>query len=96
NYVADKYGRKKVGEFVHLMKTKKNLESTFMTLFGVTVDEFSERMVRYYQSRYWPKIGLQNNFDEFARIVVNHKKTGSCPIKLKYNEEKVVLKPKFK
>jgi Tol biopolymer transport system component len=77
NYVATTYGRKKVGEFVHLIKIKKNLESTCMALFGIPVDEFNDRMLRYYQSMYWPKIELQNNFDEFARIVFDHKKTNS-------------------
>lgn len=77
NYVAETYGHKKIGEFVHLLKTKKNLESTFMALFGVTVDEFHDRWVRYYQLKFWPKIDLQENFDEFARIVFDHKKTAS-------------------
>jgi hypothetical protein len=31
NYVADKYGRKKVGEFIHLIKTKRNLETTLVS-----------------------------------------------------------------
>lgn len=77
NYVAEKYGREKVGEFIHLLKTKKSLETTFITLFGVTVDDFDDRFVRYYQMKYWPKINLQENFDKFARVAYNHKKTNS-------------------
>jgi len=76
-YIDDKYGRKKVGEFLHLLKTQKNLETVFLTLFGLTVDELNDRWVRYYQIKYWPKIELGENFDEFARIIFNHKKTNS-------------------
>ncbi len=77
NYIADKYGQKKVAEFVHLIKAKKNLETTFITLFGVGIDDFNDQFIKYYQMKYWPKIGLHDNFDKFARVVYNHKKTNS-------------------
>lgn len=77
NFIAEKYGRKKVGEFVHLVKAKKNIEATFIALFGVTIDDFSDQWIRYYQMKYWPKIELQENFDKFARVVYDHKKTKS-------------------
>ncbi len=48
-YIAEKYGRQKVGEFLHLMKSKKSLEATFLHLFGVTVEEFDDEWMRYYQ-----------------------------------------------
>lgn len=76
-YVADKYGRKKVGEFIHLLKAKKNLEQTFITLFGVTVHDFNDQWITYYQTKYWPRITLKENFNKFARVVVDHKKTKS-------------------
>ena len=76
-YLADKYGRKKVGEFIHLLKTKKNLGMTFTAIFGISIDDFNDQWIRYYQIKYWPKIGLQENFDEFARVVFDHKKTYS-------------------
>jgi Tol biopolymer transport system component len=75
NYVADRYGQGKVGEFIHLLKAKKNLEETFMTLFGVTIQEFNDQWIRYYQLKYFPKIELLENFDEFARVVFDHKNT---------------------
>jgi len=77
NYVTDKYGRQKVFEFVHLLKSKKSLEATFTSLFGVSIDEFNTRWVRYYQLKYWPKINLQENFEKFARVVYDHKNTRS-------------------
>lgn len=77
HYLAEKYGRNKVGEFIHLLKIKKNLETTFVSLFGLSVDDLNERWISYYQNRYWPKIGLKENFDTFARVVYDHKKTNS-------------------
>ncbi len=76
-YIAQRYGRKKVGEFLHLLKMKKNLRTAFTTLFGLTPEDFNKRWIKFYQRRYWPKIELQENFEKFARVVFNHKKTHS-------------------
>jgi WD40 repeat protein len=77
HYVAEKYGREKTAEFVHMLKMKKNLEETFMTLFGVSVEDFNDQWIRYFQLQYWPQITRLEKFDEFARVVYDHKKTRS-------------------
>jgi len=77
HYVSVKYGREKISEFIHLLKAKKNLENAFISAFGIGVDEFNKRWIRFYQLRYYPKIKLVENFESFARIVYDHKKTGS-------------------
>jgi hypothetical protein len=77
SYVAEKYGREKVGEFVHLMKMKRNLEQAFMAAFGITPEEFNKRWLRYYQTKYWVEVDELENFDQFARIIYDHKKTNS-------------------
>ncbi|UCD05728.1 MAG: PD40 domain-containing protein [candidate division WOR-3 bacterium] len=76
-YVAEKYGREKVGEFLHLMKMKRNLEPAFMAAFGVTPEEFDKRWLRYYQMQYWPEVDEMDYFDNFGRIIYDHKKTNS-------------------
>ncbi|UCC12946.1 MAG: PD40 domain-containing protein [candidate division WOR-3 bacterium] len=76
-YVAETYGREKTAEFVHLLKMKKNLEETFMTLFGVSVQDFNDQWIRYFQLQYWPQITRLEKFDEFARVIYDHKKTRS-------------------
>lgn len=77
NYIANKYGSEKIGRFINGMKSKENLDAVFTKLFGVTVDDFNNQWVRYYQMKYFPKIELQDNFDKFTRIAYNHKKTHS-------------------
>jgi WD40 repeat protein len=77
HYVEEKYGREKVGEFLHQIKNKKSVDNTFIAVFGVTVDDFYNEWLRFYQIMYYPKIDLQENFDDFARIVFDHKKTKS-------------------
>jgi Tol biopolymer transport system component len=76
-YVAEKYGEEKVSEFLHLMKAKRNLEQVFMAAFGVKPDEFNKRWLRFYQTKYWPDVQKMENFDNYARVVYDHKKTNS-------------------
>ncbi len=78
NYLAEKYGRQKVGEFIHMMKAQRNLDAVIMHMFGVTVEQFDEQWLKYYQAMYWPKIELSENFDEFARVVYDHDYTGTA------------------
>jgi Tol biopolymer transport system component len=76
-YVAEKYGREKVGEFLHLMKVKRNVEGAFMAAFGVTPEEFNERWLRYYQTQYWPEVDELEEFEEYARVIFDHRRTNS-------------------
>lgn len=76
-YIAEKYGRKKVSEFVHLMKAKRDLEQAFLAAFGLTPEDFNKQWLRFYQIKYWPKVGRLEYFDDFARIVYDHQKTSS-------------------
>ncbi|MEO0123331.1 MAG: hypothetical protein ABIL69_04935 [candidate division WOR-3 bacterium] len=77
HYVNVKYGREKISEFIHLLKAKKNLENAFISAFGINVDEFNKRWIKFYQLQYWPKVRLSENFENFARVVYDHKKTRS-------------------
>lgn len=76
-YVADKYGRKKTGEFIHILKAKKNLEAAFMQVFGVSIEDFHDRFLRYCQRQYWPMIGRQQNYEDLVRVVYDHRKTNT-------------------
>ncbi len=77
HYLAERYSREKAGEFLHIVKSKKNVDAAFISLFGVTIEDFNEQWLRYLQRKYWPDIGLLDNFDDFARVIYDHKKTKS-------------------
>ena len=76
-YVADKYGREKVGEFIHIMKVKRNVETAIMTVFGVTSEEFNERWLRYYQTQHWPDVDELEEVESYVRVIYDHRKTNS-------------------
>jgi len=76
-YVSQTYGRKKIFEFLHELKNKKNLESTFKVSFGLSVSEFSKKFEESLKIKYWPQITKDSNFTKAARLLTDHQKDAS-------------------
>ncbi len=76
-YVEEKYGRKKVHEFMHTLKNRRNLDGTFSAVFGMSVERVSEEWLKWLRYRYWPQVTGQQNFDTLARRLTDHRKDGS-------------------
>lgn len=77
NYVAEKYGREKVYEFMNILKAKRSLEATFNTVFGMTPVKFSSEWERYLRMKFWPQITKIVNFDRIAQPLTDHTRDGS-------------------
>jgi WD40 repeat protein len=76
-YVEERYGKKKVYEFMHSLQTKRNLDGAFAAVFGVTVKRFSKDWEERLRVRYWPQVVKLANFDHLARRLTNHVEDGS-------------------
>lgn len=76
-YVAEKYGRKKVYEFMHMLRAKRNLDAAFRSSFGMDVEDFDERWQKWLRARYWPDVGRVAHFDKIAQRLTNHRQDGS-------------------
>ncbi|MFO7676319.1 MAG: BamA/TamA family outer membrane protein [bacterium] len=77
HYVEQKYGRRKVYEFLHTLKNRRNLEATFRRVFGVSVERFSEDWEKWLRVRYWPEVTWLERFDTLARRLTDHRRDGS-------------------
>jgi Tol biopolymer transport system component len=76
-YVEEKYGRKKVYEFMHSLQTRRSLDGTFAAVFGVTIERFSSDWEKYLRVKYWPQIVKIDNFERLANRLTNHVEDGS-------------------
>ncbi|MEO0075446.1 MAG: hypothetical protein ABIK31_04975, partial [candidate division WOR-3 bacterium] len=76
-YVALTYDRKRVFEFMHNLKNKRNVESAFKISFGMSVAEFNEKLEHHLKVKYYPQIIKKDNFTEIARLLTNHEKDNS-------------------
>lgn len=70
-YVADKYGPKKVGEFMNRLRNLKSVEAAFETSFGMDLEQFSDRWTRDIEKYYWPELEKFEDVTEFAEEVTN-------------------------
>ncbi len=77
NYVEEKYGRKKVYEFLHVLARRRNLAATFNSVFGLSVERFSREWEEWLRIRYWPQVTRLRNFDQIAERLTNHQEDRS-------------------
>jgi hypothetical protein len=76
-FIEDRYGRKKVFEFFHTLKLKKNFDEAVRSTFGLATNDFSNRFTDWLKIRYYPKITRQENFNKIATLLIDHKKDRS-------------------
>ncbi len=77
HYVEEKYGRKKVYEFLHVLARRRNLTATFDAVFGLSVERFSREWEEWLRIRYWPQVTRLRNFDQLAERLTNHQEDRS-------------------
>ena len=72
-YIADTYGRQKVGELLGKMKMNKNVTRGFKESIGIDLEELSERWQLYLKRKYWPDIANRKEPEEFSKAITKHK-----------------------
>jgi WD40 repeat protein len=77
HFVAEKYGRKKVYEFLHSLNSKKNIDGAFAAVFGTSIEKVSSEWEKWLRVRYWPQVVKLESFEKAARRLTNHVKDGS-------------------
>ena len=66
-YIAEKYGKEKIGELVNKIKGTGNLEEGLKASIVLDLKELNERWKKYIRQRYWPDIAIRKDPDEFAK-----------------------------
>lgn len=76
-FVAERYGREKVFEFLHTLKNRRNLEAAFTATFGKDVSRTSEEWEKWLRVKYWPQVTKVTTFDTLCRRLTDHRRDGS-------------------
>ncbi|MDR3668652.1 MAG: peptidase MA family metallohydrolase [Ignavibacteriaceae bacterium] len=66
-YIAEKYGKEKIGELVNKIKATGNLEEGLKASIGLDLKELNERWKKDIRQRYWPDIAIRRDPDDFAK-----------------------------
>ena len=71
HYIAEKYGKQKIGELMNKIKGSGSLEAGLKESIGLSLKELNERWTKYLKKEYWPDIAFRKAPDEFAKRLTN-------------------------
>lgn len=72
-YIAETYGRKKIGELLNKSRGKLSFQQIMESAVGLNYKDFTERWHRYLKKIYWPEVADRKVPDEFSKQLTNHK-----------------------
>lgn len=75
-YIADTYGRQKIGELVNKIKSLGSVEAALKGSIGISMEELNERWKKSLKKEYWPDIAVKEDPDEFAKRLTDNRKDG--------------------
>jgi Tol biopolymer transport system component len=76
-YIANKYGREKIGEILSRIRTTRSVEQGFRSALGISVKELSKRWDHEQKVMYWPEIAIRKRPEDFAKRLTDHKDIGN-------------------
>ncbi|MEE8437866.1 MAG: biopolymer transporter Tol, partial [Candidatus Neomarinimicrobiota bacterium] len=72
-FIAEKYGREKIGEIFHAMKNTGNAEKGFKRALGLDFDDLTKQWHKYIKKEYWPDVAGRDEVGDIAKSLTDHK-----------------------
>ena len=88
NYIADNYGKQKLGEILAKGKIHITMNKALESSIGISMSEFWEDFSIEMKRRYWPEISKRSKAGEIANALTDHTKDASN------RNEKPIFSPK--
>ncbi len=74
-YIADTYGREKVGELLINIKDAGRFEEGLKNTLGLTLEELNDKWKKDIKIHYWPDIATREEPDDFSKRLTETKKS---------------------
>lgn len=74
SYVADKYGKEKVGEVLMRFKALGDVNRTFLSAFGLSYEDMSEQWAKDTKKYYFPDVDRYDYVEDWSTRLTNHQK----------------------
>lgn len=74
SWLADEYGKEKIGELFHQIKVVGDVGEGFYEVYNMEVEELSEKWHKALKQIYWPDITIRQELNDFAVRVTNSRK----------------------
>ncbi|MEO0073588.1 MAG: BamA/TamA family outer membrane protein, partial [candidate division WOR-3 bacterium] len=76
-FVEEVYGRHKVYDFMRVLRNKRNLGATFVSVFGRSQARVGEEWSQWLKRRYWPQVGKLEAEKRMLHRLTDHVADGS-------------------
>lgn len=73
-YVANTYGKAKIGMVFNALRMTRDLDQAFMSAFKMNVEDMSERWAKEEKKYYFPDVGKYEYVEDYAKRLTNHQK----------------------
>jgi len=73
-YIANKYGKEKIGELVNKIKGIGNVEEGIKATLGIDTKELGERWRKDIKKTFWPDVALRDDPEDFAKRLTDPEK----------------------
>lgn len=74
NYISEKYGAKKIAEFLNKVKLMRNVDKALNASIGLTTEKLSERWYKHLRKVYWPDIKYRDEPEDVFKRLTDHVK----------------------
>jgi len=74
NYISEKYGSKKIAEFLNKIKLMRNVDKALQQSIGIDTEKLSERWHKHIQKIYWPDIKNRDEPEDVFKRLTDHVK----------------------
>ncbi len=75
-YIADTYGKEKVGEILNKTKGLGGLDESLKASLGLDLEELNDRWKKELKKEYWPEIAGREDPEDIAKRLSDNKKVG--------------------
>ena len=76
DYVAEQYGREKIGEILQRLRLSRSVEGAFKRATGLELDELSERWQETLKEVYYPEVTAREDLDDVAKPIITRESGG--------------------
>lgn len=73
-YIANKYGKEKIGELLNKIKGTNNVNEAIKNTLGLDIKELNERWRKDVKRTYWPDVALYEDPEEFSKRLTDPEK----------------------
>lgn len=73
-YVANTYGKAKIGMVFNALRMTRDLDQAFVAAFKMNVEDMSEQWAKEEKKYYFPDVGKYEYVEDYAKRITNHQK----------------------